>query len=176
MVRYFVYSYAIYENYQITRDNRVFGAPKYGGDHLATKVEKFSPGDIIGIRDGTVQNAENFTEAAMDMPALKNLETAMLQMTIEKARNSYAAQGFDPKTFKPSVQSSSVYMTVEGKKLAIVKATMNDQVRAIWIMGFRRDQFLRVTCLRSSNHDIPIFSGECGSKLMEAFSISFKRQ
>jgi hypothetical protein len=79
-------------------------------------VEKFSPGDIIDIRDGTVQNAENFTEAAMDMPALKNLETAMLQMTIEKARNSYAAQGFDPKTFKPSVQSSSVYMTVEGEK------------------------------------------------------------
>lgn len=123
----------------------------------------------------TVQNAENFTEAAMDMPALKNLETAMLQMTIEKARNSYAAQGFDPKTFKPSVQSSSIYVTVEGKKLAIVKATMNDQVRAVWIMGFRRDQFLRVTCLRSSNHDIPIFSGECGSKLTEAFSISLQR-
>lgn len=68
MVRYFVYTYAIYENYQITRDNRVFGAPKYGGDHLATKVEKLSPGDIIIIRDGSKDYLRFFPYCAVAGP------------------------------------------------------------------------------------------------------------
>lgn len=122
----------------------------------------------------TAEDGEGSDQSAMDMLALKNLEAAMLKMTIEKARRSYAAQGHDLKTFKPSVQSNAVYMTVGGKKLAVIKATMNSNVRAVWIIGVQRDQILRVTCLRSSNHDIPIFSGECGARLTEAFGVSIK--
>lgn len=37
-MRYFLYTYAYPENYRITRQHRVFGTPKYGGDHLAATV------------------------------------------------------------------------------------------------------------------------------------------
>lgn len=52
-MRYFLYTYAYPENYRISRENRVFGTPKHGGDHLATKVERLRRGDIVIIRDGS---------------------------------------------------------------------------------------------------------------------------
>lgn len=52
-MRYFLYTYAYLENYRITRQHQVFGTPKYGGDHLATKVEKLRRGDIVLIRNGS---------------------------------------------------------------------------------------------------------------------------
>jgi hypothetical protein len=52
-MRYFLYTYAFPQNYRISRENRVFGTPKHGGDHLAAKVEHLLRGDIVIIRDGS---------------------------------------------------------------------------------------------------------------------------
>lgn len=52
-MRYFLYTYLHPENYKITREQRVFGTPGHGGDHLATKVARLRQGDIILIRDGS---------------------------------------------------------------------------------------------------------------------------
>lgn len=51
-MRYFLYTYAYPENYEISREHRVFGTPKNSGDHLATKVQRLRRGDIVLIRDG----------------------------------------------------------------------------------------------------------------------------
>ena len=65
-------------------------------------------------------------------------------------------------------------MTVGGRKLAVVKATMNAEVRVVWIVGLKDDQFVRVTRLRSSNDDITLFSGECATKITVAFGVSVR--
>jgi hypothetical protein len=49
---------------------------------------------------------------------------------------------------------------------------MDVGVRAVWIMGYQGEKFIRVQCLRGSDHDIPVFSGECGAKVKEAFGVS----
>ena len=52
-MRYFLYTYTYPQNYRVSRERRVFGTPKHGGDHLATKVERLRRGDIVLIRDGS---------------------------------------------------------------------------------------------------------------------------
>ena len=124
----------------------------------------------------TIQDAEGMTEANMDTASLKRFEQWMVQRTVERAKQSYASQGFDPKMFNPKAEVGSVYVLVGGKKLAVVRLTMDNQVRSVWIIGFHRGDFLRVACIRASNHDIPLFSGECGQKITEAFGVVVKPQ
>ena len=124
----------------------------------------------------TIQETEGPSEADLDLPALKRLEEHMVQTTLKRARANYAKQGFDPNTYNPKVDVGSVYVVAAGKKLAVIRMTIDAQVRTTWVMGFNQGQFLRVTCIRASNHDIPLFSGECGQKVTEAFAVSLKPQ
>lgn len=124
----------------------------------------------------SIQESEGMTEADLDTASLKRLEQWMVQRTLQRARQNYASQGYDPRTYNPKVDVGSVYALVGGKKLAVIRMTMDKQVRSVWIMGFHRGDFLRVTCVRGSNHDIPLFSGECGQKVTEAFGVSIKPQ
>ena len=60
----------------------------------------------------------------------------MFQRTLERSKQSYANQGFDPRTFKPHVEASSVYIVVGGKKLGVVRLTLDHQVRSVSVLGF----------------------------------------
>ncbi len=124
----------------------------------------------------TIQATEGMTESDLSVEGLKNLEQWLVQTTLERARANYAKQGFDPKTFKPKLNVGSVYTQAGGKKLGVIKLNMDNQIRTVWVLGFNRKEFLRVTCIRGSNHDIPVFSGECGNKVTEAFGVSLKPQ
>jgi len=55
-MRYFLYSYENRQNFNVTREHRVFGAPKGGGDHPDTNVRELREGDIIIIRDASMQS------------------------------------------------------------------------------------------------------------------------
>lgn len=124
----------------------------------------------------TIQDTEKTSEADLDLEALKRLEQHMVKTTLRRARANYARQGFDPKTYNPKIDANSVYTVTSGKKLAVIRISIDSQVRAVWVMGFQRNQFVRVSCIRASNHDIPIFSGECGQKITEAFGVSITAQ
>lgn len=124
----------------------------------------------------TIQDPEGTTESNLDLETLKRIEQWSVQTFLQKARASYAKQGFDPETFDPKLNVASVYLVAGGKKLAVIKMNMNDQARIVSVMGFHRGQFLRVACIRGSNHDIPLFSGECGQKVTEAFGVSIRPQ
>ncbi len=84
----------------------------------------------------TVQDSEGMTEADLDTASLKRLEQWMVQRTLERARQNYASQGFDPRSFKPKVDVGSGYALAGGKKLAVIRMTMDNQVRSVWVIGF----------------------------------------
>jgi len=120
----------------------------------------------------TVQETEGTSEADLDLAGLKRLETHLVQTTVERSRRNYARQGYDPRTFNAKVDSSSVFTTIGAKRLAIINMRMDAGVRAVWILGYQGEKFIRVQCFRASDHDIPVFSGECGTKVKEAFGVS----
>jgi len=139
---------------------------------LAIAAEKVAP--ITALI--AIQGSEGLTEADLDTATLKRLEQWIVQTTLERAQQNYARQGFDPATFNPKLNVGSVYAVVGGKKLAVIRMTMDNQVRTLWVMGFHRGDFLRVTCVRGSNHEIQMLSGGCGEKVTEAFGVSVKPQ
>ena len=122
----------------------------------------------------TIQTSEGVTEADLDQQGLKNLENWIVEMWRQKAKNSFIEMGGKPEAFKPNMTAKSVYVTAEGKKLAIIKVNMDNAVRMVTIMGIVGDELHRVGCLRASNHDIPVWSGECGKKVNEVFGVSIQ--
>lgn len=119
----------------------------------------------------TVQSAEGVTDADLDQTGLKNLETWVVNTIIKKSKSKYAELGYDPNSFNPKVEASSVYVTVNGKKLAVIKVNENNSVRGVTIMGIKGTELHRVNCIRYSNHDIPVWSGECGKKIQEVLIV-----
>lgn len=117
----------------------------------------------------TTQSAEGVTEADLDQSGLKNLETWMAETMLQKGRKKFAEMDYNSKDFKPKVSASSVYINAYGKKLAVIKVNMGDSMRSVTIMGIEEDELLRVSCIRASDHDIPVWSGECGNEVRKTF-------
>jgi hypothetical protein len=46
--------------------------------------------------------------------------------------------------------------------------------KMVRIIGFTKQGMETVGCIRNSNHDIPIWSGECGKKIKEVFGVEIK--
>ncbi|WP_018402695.1 hypothetical protein [Marinobacter gelidimuriae] len=122
----------------------------------------------------TIQSAEGATEADLDQEGLKGLENWIVETMLKKGRNNFTALGYNPKEFKPKLDANSVYVTAGGKKLAIVKINMDDSMRSVTVMGIIGTELHRVSCIRSSNHDIPIWLGPCGDKIYEVFGVSVR--
>ena len=122
----------------------------------------------------TIQDAEGVTESNLDQAGLKNLETWIVQTMLQKGKNKYTEMGYNPKNFKPKVIAKSVYISARGKKLAVIKINMDNSMRSTTIIGIKGNELHRVSCIRASNHDIPVWSGVCGKKIEETFKVSIK--
>ena len=120
----------------------------------------------------TSQSSEGVTEADLDQAGLENLEKWMVNMLIKKGKSKYEAMGYNPEEFKPKVEANSVYVTKGGKKLAIIKISLDSSVRSVTIIGIKGTELYRVNCLRASRHEIPVFSGECGKEIYKIFAVS----
>jgi len=122
----------------------------------------------------TVQSSEGFTEADLDQAFLINIENWILGTMFEKIMNAYPEMGYDPEDLKSGLSARSVYMIVSGKKFAIIKIDLDNYARFVTIVGIEGPEFYRVTCLRPSNHDIPVWSGECGNEVKNTFGVSIE--
>ena len=122
----------------------------------------------------TTQSSEGVTEADLDQSVLKNLETWIVETMLQKGRNKFAEMGYNPKDFKPKVSANSVYVNAGGKKLAVIKVNMDESMRSVTILGIKGSEMLRVSCIRASNQDIPVWSGECGNEVKKAFGVSIQ--
>lgn len=91
---------------------------------------------------------------------------------LQKGRSKYAEMGYNPKDFKPRVSANSVYVIAGGKKLAVIKVNMDNSIRSITVMGIKGTELHRVSCIRASNHDIRVWSGECGNEIRKTFGVS----
>lgn len=119
----------------------------------------------------TTQDAGDYSEADLDLGALAAFEAWIIDTTKDKMRLEFAAQGLDIEDFEKRIDTESVYLTAQGKKLAVAKANLDNMVRVVTILGFNGRQMNRVTCIRKSNHDIPLSSGQCSDEIVKAFGV-----
>jgi predicted nucleic-acid-binding Zn-ribbon protein len=145
---------------------------RVANDISSEKIEKINDDNFPVTAAVTRQDSQGMTEARLDQAALKDIEKWLVQTIIQKSKSDYASSGNDASTFKPRVEAKSVYVNVRDKKLGVIKINFNDSVRAVNIIGFQNKEFIRVSCWRNSNDDIPVFSGACGDKVKEAFGVT----
>jgi hypothetical protein len=120
----------------------------------------------------TVQSTDGVTEADLDQAGLTNLQNWVVETILQKSRSKFAEMGYDPKDFKPKIVAKSVYVIAGRKKLAVIKVDIDSSMRSVTIMGIKGNELHRIACIRGSNHDIPLWSGECGNKIKEVFGVS----
>lgn len=122
----------------------------------------------------TTQRSEGLTEANLDQSWLKNLETWIVETMLQKGRNKFAEMGYNPKDYKPKVSANSVFVNTGGKKLAVIKVNMDESMRLVTIISIQGSEILRVNCVRASNQDISVWSGECGNEIKKAFGVTIQ--
>ena len=149
------------------------GAPREGA-HTIKNIETPSSSIKPVIAATTSQSSEGVTNDDLDQVGLKNLETWMVNMFLQKGKNNYEEMGYNPENFKPKVDANSVYVTSGSKKLAIIKINLNNSMRSVTIIGIEGKELNRVTCIRASNHEIPVFSGECGNEIYKTFAVKIQ--
>jgi len=122
----------------------------------------------------TTQSSQGVTEADLNQEGLKNLEKWIVDTMLQKGRAKYSEIGYNPKDYKPNITANSVYITAKGKKLAIIKINAGNSVRSVTIIGINGAEMQRVSCLRGSNHDIPVWSSVCGKEMNKTFGVSIE--
>lgn len=119
----------------------------------------------------TSQSSEGLTEKDLDQHTLERLEDWIVNISLEKSKKIYLDMGYTPEEFKSSVLSSSVYVTVQDKKLAIVKIEMENIARSVTVIGINGNELFRVTCVQEGDQDIPVWSGNCGKEIHKSFGV-----
>jgi hypothetical protein len=114
----------------------------------------------------TTQNAEGVTSSDLDQEGLLKLEAWFVQTILQKSEERITKQGYAPK-----IRANSVFIDIQGNRLAVIKIRMAG-IRSVMVVGVKGNNLLRVTCIRKDDHDIPLFSGECGNKMNEAFDVA----
>jgi len=148
-------------------------------NEMLTKNENIPKRDTLDqvVVFTTLQDAEGATEEDFNVEELNKLELWSKLLAIEKGSKIYATGNVPAKlTDIPDVDA--MYVTVGGKKLAVIKMTLyppNDSGKSIFkmvrIIGFTDKGLESVLCGREGNQDVPVWSGACGGKIQEIFGV-----
>lgn len=119
-----------------------------------------------------IEDAGGGTQADLNLPMLKAIETRTLDIFTAKVKAALRAQGQD--TDLPLLQVASHYVEIKGRKLAIIKISLSHHINQVFLYGIVGTEFRRVVCIRTSDFDvsIPVFYGTCGEKVKEVFGVS----
>lgn len=139
----------------------------------ATQVSQESKEKPVTVLT-TTRSSRGLTQSALDLPALKSIETWVVKTIGEKGRKNYAEMGHDPKNFQPAISSRSVYVDVDGERLGVINVNIENSMRSVTIIGIKEGKILQVSCIRASDHDISIWSGKCGNEVSKAFGVTVR--
>lgn len=113
-------------------------------------------------------------EANFDGQAMAAIEEWLLDTAIEKLKVQFAESGIYESDYDNLVKATSSVVRLGGQDLAFFKLNVDDTARMVAIFGIENGDWVKVSCIRNSNHDVTVFSGPCGEKLFEAFGVQIQ--
>jgi hypothetical protein len=133
-----------------------------------------SENKIIPVKAlSTHEDALGMTEKNMDIAFINKFESIFKDKFITTLKQAYIDEGYDPSYATTNITSRSFYVSIEGKKLAVIHYNIDNNVRSAVILGFKNNEMLRVFCTRAGNADILIANGECKKEIEKTFGVSF---
>lgn len=117
------------------------------------------------------ENSNGLKEKDLNHSVLSIWENWLVKTTTANAYRNFSEQGYDPSKLKLKIKKDSLFINVSGKKLAVIRLNLNSLVRHAIVMGIKGDELYRVTCIRPSNHTIPILYGKCGDEVGKIFGV-----
>ena len=118
------------------------------------------------------QTADGMTQDDLNMEMLAAIELTTKNKLKEKMVDVMIADGIKQPKFE--VNASSVYVTVQGLKLAVVKLKI-ENTNQVFIYGIKGDELLRVGCLSLTKKTIPISYGKCGEAIKKVYGVDISK-
>lgn len=119
----------------------------------------------------TSQSSEGTASEDLTIEGLSNIESWVKEVLTNKIKDYYIENGLEIPKEAPSISSQSGLITVDQVKLGVITINVDNAMRERVIVGIKEGKFLRVTCIRESNHDIPISYGNCGDFITKTFGV-----
>ena len=128
------------------------------------------------------QFAKGLTDARWTTKLLKLQEKSAVDSSLNYGKQLFALAGGANSEWKPSVRHDSTFLTTQGRKFAVVNAslTMDSSsiqsdstiaVTAVRVMGIVGKNLVSVGCLRASDKPISVSAGPCAAAIRKAFGV-----
>ena len=153
------------------------------GNYFGENSSTTSPSQKI-LKDGTnvvvIRQANpGLTAEMLNDETLHELESWNIKMLKTKVRDGIKSRGLNPDNHSINNDIQSAYVEYENKKLALFKMSAKygktKNMRLVRIMGLEKNYIVWVSCINESSVYPSIWSGECGDKVKEIFSVSMKK-
>lgn len=118
------------------------------------------------------QTADGMTQDDLNMEMLATIELMTKNKLTEKMVAFMIDDGIKQPKFE--VNASSVYVTVQGLKLAVVKLKI-ENTNQVFIYGIKGDELLRVGCISQTKKTIPISYGKCGEAIKKVYGVDVSK-
>jgi hypothetical protein len=136
--------------------------------------EKESENKVIPVKAiSTHEDAKGMTEENMNLELINDFDSYFKNKLIKTMEQAYIDNGYDPIYVPKNITSRSFYVTIDGKKLAVIIYNLNDIARHTVILGFKNKELLRVNCIKPGDDDILLAAGECNKEIEKTFGVSF---
>jgi hypothetical protein len=118
------------------------------------------------------ENSDGVTQNDFDMQMLSAIELQTKTKVKEKMIAYLSSEGLKGSKF--DVIASSVYVNVQGVKLAVVKLKI-ESTNQVHIYGIRGAELLRVACVRKTSESIPLSYGKCGDAVKKVYGVDISK-
>ena len=118
------------------------------------------------------QTSDGMTQDDLNMEMLTAIELTTTNKFKEKMVDIMIADGIKQPKFE--INASSVYVTVQGLKLAVVKLKI-ESTNQVFIYGIKGDELLRVLCISQTKKTIPISYGKCGEAIKKVYGVDVSK-
>jgi len=148
-----------YGNYSARHVNRVQKAKKVEPSSVQTYVVR--------------QKVPLSMQKKIDKAFVQDVEKYIVKSTVKKIKNLMDVGNYKGNR-EIDLKKHNRVLDTGDKKLGVVNIEINDMVRMKSIFGFDGNQFIRLSCMRNSTHEIPLVSGACSKELQRIFNVSLK--
>ena len=137
---------------------------------FSTNLSAAEQNDIVVYSGG--ESAGGLTQNELTSEMLLAIELKTKKTILDKNTAIMKAEGgINPSV---SVDSSAVYVNVEGLKLAIIKVTVDlyqSKVHQIHFFGIKGPQLLRLICISTTKEPVPISYGKCYEEIKKVYGV-----
>lgn len=117
------------------------------------------------------ESVEGATSEDLNQASLEIIANALKEKALANMEIQYRENGYDPRAIDLKQEAEYHFVVIQGLRLGVINTVSMDQLISVIVVGIIDGEFIRVSCMRTSNHKISLASGVCADEMYSAFGV-----